>query len=291
MLASTVPVTVTLGSALNLLYLVLFVVSLPALMWLRRPRGDNVTPMTELAEGGGAQRDSVAAEAAALALDGTSPADRLNNGQLLQRLLALAAGWVVVRHVARSGFDIDLNLMIFAFIALGLLAHGTPMRYAVAMKRACANVSGIVFQYPFYAGIMGIAMFSGLGALVADALAAHATLTTLPLLAQFAGALVNFAIPSAGGEWAVIGPALTSAALELSATLSPDEATAYVARIAMSVAYGETSTNLLQPFFLLTVLPVMGAGVRIQARDVLGHLVVPFGWIYAATAVLLVVAP
>jgi short-chain fatty acids transporter len=286
-----VPVTLTLGSALNLLYLALFVVSLPALMWLRRPRGDRVTPMASLAEADDAPATSVAAEAAALALDGTSPADRLNNGRPLQLLLALAAAWVVVRHVARNGFDLDLNLMIFAFMALGLLAHGTPMRYAVAMKRACANISGIVFQYPFYAGIMGIAMFSGLGAQVAEALAAHATLTSLPLLAQVAGALVNFAIPSAGGEWTVIGPALTSAALELSAALPPDEATAYVARIAMSVAYGETSTNLLQPFFLLTVLPVMGAGMRIQARDVLGHLVVPFVWIYAATAVLLVLAP
>ncbi len=78
---------------------------------------------------------------------------------------------VVVRHVARSGLDIDLNLMIFLFICVGLLVHRTPMRYVVAMKRACGNVSGIVFQYPFYAGIMGIVMFSGLGGLVADATA------------------------------------------------------------------------------------------------------------------------
>jgi len=44
----------------------------------------------------------------------------------------------------------------------------------------------------------------------------------------------------------------------------------------MAVAYGETLTNLLQPFFLLAVLPVMGAGVRIQARDIVGYFFVPF---------------
>ena len=44
----------------------------------------------------------------------------------------------------------------------------------------------------------------------------------------------------------------------------------------MSVAYGESLTNLLQPFFLLTVLPVMGAGVRVQARDIVGYFFVPF---------------
>ncbi len=44
----------------------------------------------------------------------------------------------------------------------------------------------------------------------------------------------------------------------------------------MAVAYGESLTNLLQPFFLFTVLPVMGAGLRIQARDVVGYFFVPF---------------
>jgi short-chain fatty acids transporter len=165
------------------------------------------------------------------------------------------------------------------------------MRYVVAMKRACGNISGIVFQYPFYAGIMGIMMFSGLGALTSQWLAGGATLSTLPLIAQFAGALVNFAIPSAGGEWAVIGPSLTEAALSLSAGLPEAERQAYVARIAMAVAYGETSTNLLQPFYLLIVLPIMGAGVVMHARDIMGYLVVPFAFIYMATALLVSFAP
>ena len=114
---------------------------------------------------------------------------------------------------------------------------------------------------------------------------------TLPLIAQFAGAAVNFAIPSAGGEWAVIGPTLTETALDVSAHLPPDEQQAFLAGIAMAVAYGETSTNLLQPFFLLAVLPVMGAGVVIQARDVMGYLVIPFVVVYALTALLVGLFP
>ncbi|HMB38720.1 MAG TPA: TIGR00366 family protein, partial [Wenzhouxiangellaceae bacterium] len=174
---------------------------------------------------------------------------------------------------------------------LGLIAHRTPMRYGLAMKRACGNVYGIVFQYPFYAGIMGIMMFSGLGTQISLWLAEGATLETLPLIAQFAGAAINFAIPSAGGEWAVIGPSLTETALSLSAHLSPDQQQAFVARIAMAVAYGETSTNLLQPFFLLAVLPVMGAGVIIHARDVMGYLVIPFVVVYILTACLVGLFP
>ena len=103
--------------------------------------------------------------------------------------------------------------------------------------------------------------------------------TTLPLLAQLSGAVVNFAIPSAGGEWAVIGPSMVEAARSMAEQGGIDESR-LVARIAMAVAYGETSTNLLQPFFLLIILPVMGAGVRIHARDVMGYLVIPFVFVF-----------
>ena len=65
----------------------------------------------------------------------------------------------------------------------------------------------------------------------------------------------------------------------------------YVARIAMAVAYGESLTNLLQPFFLLTVLPVMGAGVRIQARDVVGYFFVPFLLLFTAIGLLVAFFP
>ena len=43
----------------------------------------------------------------------------------------------------------------------------------------------------------------------------------------------------------------------------------------MAVAYGESLTNLLQPFYLLIILPIMGVGLRVQARDVVGFFFVP----------------
>lgn len=63
-----------------------------------------------------------------------------------------------------------------------------------------------------------------------------------------------------------------------------------IARAALSVAYGETLTNLLQPFYLLIILPVMGIGIKIQARDVMGYLLIPFlvffiGWAIMVTFV------
>ncbi|MDT8439750.1 MAG: TIGR00366 family protein [Wenzhouxiangellaceae bacterium] len=290
-LAGTLPVAATLGSTLNLAYVAMYFVLVPLLMWWARPRAGAVRELAAFGESPDSEGDGGIGPVLAATRSSTSPAARMNHSVWLQGAVAFAGLAVLALHFSANGADLDLNRMIFLFLMLGLLIHRSPARYAEAMKRACANIAGIVFQYPFYAGIMGLMMFSGLGAQLALWLADGASLTTLPLIAQFAGAAVNFAIPSAGGEWAVIGPALTEAALQLSAGMPPEMQQAFVARIAMATAFGETSTNLLQPFFLLTVLPVMGAGVRVEARDVMGYLVLPFAAVYLATALLVTLVP
>ncbi len=292
-LASTLGVETTLGSGLNLAYLAAGTLVYPVLMIGLRPRGSEVTPMRELAEaaGTGDEPESVAAEAERTQLPGRALSDRLNNSSVLVWLVVVCGLIQLGSSFSARGFDIDLNVMIFLFVLLGLAAHQTPMRYVVAMKRSCGNISGIVFQYPFYAGVMGMTVYTGLGAQVSDWMVQTASPLTLPAIAQLAGAAVNFAVPSAGGEWAVVGPSFIEAAQTLGSQLPPDRLEALLGRVAMAVAYGETSTNLLQPFFLLVILPVMGAGVRLQARDVVGHLVLPFCVSYLLAATLLTLAP
>ncbi len=276
LLEGTIGTAHTLGSRFNLIYLVAHMVLLPLVVMLARPRGDGAIALSSLSDAAPASL-SVEGEADRSRLpEAGALSDRLDHSRWLTVLVALAGLAVLARYGRTRGFDVNLEIMIFAFLILGIALHGSPMRYVVAMRRACAGISGIVFQYPFYAGIMGVMMFTGLGAAIAAWLASFASPQTLPAIAQFVGAVVNFAIPSAGGEWAVVGPGLIEAANHLTAGLGPEAHQALVARIAMATAYGETSTNLLQPFFLLVILPVMGAGVRVQARDVIGHLLLPF---------------
>ena len=59
----------------------------------------------------------------------------------------------------------------------------------------------------------------------------------------------------------------------------------------MSMAYGESLSNLLQPFFLLMVFPVMGAGIKIQARDVVGYLFIPFVVMFVLQALMVTYIP
>lgn len=289
LLDGTIPTAMTLGSRLNWLYFGIHFVVVPVLVLASRPRQESSVAIGALLEGKPAD-DSVAEAAGRLRQEaGGGLGPTLDHAWWVSGAVALGGVAFLARYVGERGFDLNLEIMIFAFLVLGLALHGSPMRYVVAMQRACSGISGIVFQYPFYAGIMGLMMYTGLGSLVATWLASYATPTSIPLIAQFVGAAVNFAIPSAGGEWAVVGPGLIEATNHLAAGWADGPRLALQARVAMAVAYGETSTNLLQPFFLLVVLPVMGAGVRIHARDVLGHLVVPFVVSYAICALVLLV--
>lgn len=276
LLPTTIPVNLTLGSPFNLTIAAVYLAVSPAIMWFLRPRGRAVE-IGDLRSGSeDVVESTVSQEADALKADPPTPSDRLNNSSILLGVVVAMGLAYIVLHFARRGFDLNLNIMIFSFIIFGMLLHGSPIRYVTAMGRACSNISGIVFQYPFYAGIMGIMMATGLGKAIAVSMASMVTLETLPVAAFFLGGVVNFSIPSAGGEWAVIGPPLVDAVRELTGATTAEGLNPHVARVAMSVAYGESLTNLLQPFFLFTVLPVMGVGLRIQARDIVGYYFVPF---------------
>ena len=138
---------------------------------------------------------------------------------------------------------------------------------------------------------MGIMVGTALGGAIASWMAGAASLGSFPFFSFVTGGAINFSIPSAGGEWAVVGPTVVTTAQELGAGLDAAGLQRYISRNAMAVAYGESLTNLLQPFFLLVILPVMGAGVRIQARDVMGYMAIPFVVWYAVTLVILTWVP
>jgi short-chain fatty acids transporter len=291
LLQTTIPTSSTLGSPLNLAVLITYLVVTPTMMWLVRPRHEMVE-INDLREGGAvAVTVTVAEEAESMRQTGRTFSDWANFSPILQMVVVAMGLTYLAVHFAHDGFELDLNIMIFAFLIFGMLLHRTPIRYVVAMSRASSNISGIVFQYPFYAGIMGIMMATGLGKAIAVWMASKVTLATLPAAAYVLGAIINFSIPSAGGEWAVVGPPLIEAVRALAGPAGAGDFTRHAARVAMAVAYGESLTNLLQPFFLLTVLPVMGAGIRLQARDLMGYVFVPFVALFLIIGLLVVFFP
>jgi short-chain fatty acids transporter len=276
-LNETIPTTYTLGTPLNLAMIVLYLIFAPLLILFLIPKNKNIKELNDMLESKTDTNElSIKEEASSLNLSYQSISDRLNNGVLLQIIIVLMGLTYIIFHFYTEGFNLNFNIMIFIFIIAGLALHKTPMRYVIAMKRSSGNISGILYQYPFYAGIMGIMLYTGLGEKLAQVMSSVATLDSYAFFAYITGGLVNFAIPSAGGEFAVVGPSLINAIKDIGTGLPAEEISAMISRASLSVAYGESLTNLLQPFFLLLVFPIMEAGIKIQARDVMGYLVIPF---------------
>jgi short-chain fatty acids transporter len=290
-LNDTISTSYSLGSMLNLIMIGLFVIVAPFVIWLLIPKSFAGKELKDLQSKNTEEEVSVKSEAHSYKLPFKAVSDALNNAGWLQIGVAFLGLIYIVYHFVTKGIDLNFNIMIFIFLILGMILHITPMRYSIAMKRASSNISGILFQYPFYAGIMGIMMTSGLGSKISDVLVSIATPETYAFISYLTGGVINFAIPSAGGEFAVIGPSIINMVQELGVNLSTTEVTAMTARASMSVAYGESLSNLLQPFFLLIVFPVMGAGIKIQARDVVGYLFIPFIVLFVIQALLVTYVP
>jgi short-chain fatty acids transporter len=185
------------------------------------------------------------------------PADRLETSRGVSWLVGLAGvAWLGVYFVRGGG--LMLNTVNFLFLTLAILLHGTPRRFLASLQEAIKGGGGIVIQFPFYAGIMGIMVGSGLADTLSKALLSVASERTLPFLAFISAGIVNFFVPSGGGQWAVQAPAILPAANALGAD---------VARVAMAVAWGDAWTSLIQPFWVLPVLAIAG----LQAKDVMGY--------------------
>ena len=291
-LSELIPTSYTLGSSLNIIMILLFVVVGPLLFLILIPKDNKQKELSDLLVLDNLPKESsVKEEADSYKLPFRALSDILNNSALLQMTIAIFGFIYIGHYFFQNGFDLNFNIIIFMFLILGIFLHKTPLRYSISMKRSSSNISGILFQYPFYAGIMGIMFSTGLGDKIGEIQSSFATMTNYPFLAYISGGLVNFAIPSAGGEFAVIGPSIINVVKDLGAGLSESEVTAMVARASMAIAYGESLSNALQPFYLLIIFPVMAAGTNLQARDIMGFFVIPFILFFIIQSVLLIYMP
>ena len=291
-LNEVIPTSLTLGSNLNFIIIFIYVIIVPFIIFILIPKSSKNKELKDLIVNDQTNKEiSIEEEANLYRSKKNTFSDKLNHSRLLQNIIFILGICYLIYYFNSNGFDLNLNIMIFIFIILGLVLHQTPKRYAISMKRASNNVYGIIFQFPFYAGIMGIMLYTGLGESFSNWIASNATISNFPYYSYLIGGLVNFAIPSGGGEFAVIGPSIIEAAKQLAISLPPEQMTEYIARTALSIAYGESLTNLLQPFFLLIVLPVMGSGTRIEARDVMGYLAIPFLILFILESLLILYMP
>ena len=204
-----------------------------------------------------------------------TPAEKLEHSKILWAIVVIAGffyiGYYFYSVVQKSGFGsipnaLNLNIVNFIFLFVGILLHGDLRRYVDAISQAASSSAGILLQFPFYAGIMGMMVAANangvsLASIVSDFFVSISNKVTFPLFTFLSAGIVNFFVPSGGGQWAVQGPIVMPAAIQMG--IEPG-------RAAMAIAWGDQWTNMIQPFWALPALGVAG----LSAKDIMGYLVV-----------------
>ncbi|CAE6766939.1 Putative short-chain fatty acid transporter [Paraburkholderia aspalathi] len=248
-----IPVSHTIFTGYNAFITIGLIILLPILARLMMPKPEDVVTVDPAL-----LQDPPSVERK-LAPDATF-AERMEESRVLAILVAaLCAVFLVIRFI-NKGFALDIDTVNLVFLAAGIVLHKTPMAYARAVAAAAKGASGIMIQFPFYAGIQALMDHSGLAGVITKWFVDIANVHTFPLLAFLSSALINFAVPSGGGHWVVQGPFVMPAAQALGADLG---------KSAMAIAYGEAWTNMAQPFWALPALAIAGLGVR----DIMGYCV------------------
>jgi short-chain fatty acids transporter len=188
-----------------------------------------------------------------------TPSDKMENTPWVSLILTLGAFIYLITYFGGGG-TLNLNVVNFIFLFTGILFHWTPRRYINALYAAVRNSGGIILQFPLYAGIMGMMVTSGLAGVISEWFVAISTATTLPFFTFLSAGLVNFFVPSGGGQWAVQGPIILPASITLGAD---------TARSAMAIAWGDSWTNMVQPFWALPALGIAG----LNAKDIMGYCI------------------
>jgi len=245
-----IPTSETIFSPFNLVIVIALFIIVPFVNRAMMPR----------------EEDAVYVDPALLAVDekaeitNATPAERLENSPVLSVLVGAAgAAWLIQYFAAGNG--LSLNVINFLFLTLAILLHGTPRNLLNSLTEAVKGGAGIVIQFPFYAGIMAIMVQSGLAASISDGLVSLASAASLPFWSFISAGIVNFFVPSGGGQWAVQAPVILPAAEALGADL---------ARTTMAVAWGDAWTNMVQPFWALPILGIAG----LRAKDIMGFCVI-----------------
>ncbi|SHK14597.1 short-chain fatty acid transporter [Paramaledivibacter caminithermalis] len=246
----------TIFSPLNIVILIIILVTMPFINRAMHPGKEETITIDP----------SLLQEEEAATIELSTPADKMENSFIITLLLSVMGFVYIIHYFIQKGFSLNLNIVNFIFLFVGIALHKTPKNYINAVKEAVKGSAGIVLQFPFYAGIMGMMVGKNidgvsLAGAISNAFVSISNETTFPLFTFLSAGIVNFFVPSGGGQWAVQAPIMMPAGAEIGVP---------AAKTAMAIAWGDAWTNMIQPFWALPALGIAGLG----ARDIMGYCVV-----------------
>jgi short-chain fatty acids transporter len=202
----------------------------------------------------------------------TRPGEWMEYSPLPTVFIALLACVWLATEIAAKGVQAtisNLNTYNFIFLMTGLLLQWRPRRFVESVARSIPSVAGVLLQFPFIGSIAAIlthaqnAQGGSLAASLGRAfthIASHATFA--PIIGAYS-AMLGLLVPSGGGKWIIEAPYVMQAANTLHYNLG------WVVQIYNA---GEALPNLINPFWMLPMLGILG----LRARDLVGFTFVQF---------------
>jgi short-chain fatty acids transporter len=189
------------------------------------------------------------------------PGDWIENSPIFTVLIAAIALFYLVRHFQAGSNPIaalDLDTVNLVLIITALVLHWRPRRLVAAVRDGAPAAAGVLLQFPFYGGIFGMIVYTGLSARIAGWLVQASNEFFFPPIIAIYSCILGVFVPSGGSKWVIEAPYVLDAANRLGVDAGW-----------MVVVYdlGEASANLLQPFWMLPTLAVLG----LRARDIMGY--------------------
>ena len=195
-------------------------------------------------------------------------------------LAALLIAYPLGYNIYAVGFGRAWNINAYnmAFLAIALLLHPRPISFVNACREGVGATWGIILQFPFYAGMYGLMKDTGLGDWLSEAIQSATNGRAYPFVIYVYSAIVNMFVPSGGSKWLIEAPYLIPAGKALG--VSPTT-------VVLAYAYGDSTTNLIQPFWTIPILAVS----RLRFGDVVGYMFLVAAVCFVISAIAMFLIP
>jgi short-chain fatty acids transporter len=232
--------------------------------WLSAPQGEAIKTAQEMDIDLNDEIEHPAAR--------TRPGEWLEQSVILPMLVGLIAlVWLVYQLIDNPIVTVlsSLDTYLLVFVVLGLVLHGTPRAFLDATSKAVPTTAGVLVQYPLYAAMAAVITRapgrggSSVSEHLADLFTDIGGSGGFAVVIAIYTAILGILVPSGGGKWLVEAPYVMQSATDVGMNLG------WTVQIYNAA---EALPNLVNPFFMLPLLAVLG----VRARDLIGFTFLQF---------------
>lgn len=258
---------VAIGAKPIITVLVSAVLALVVIMLLRPKKDGHYEGLTD-------EQEEFYAMEVTLKADNSTPAKRMGNSIILQYIIVVLMAYWSIRSLMETGFlSITINSYNYLILTITLACCLRPRVFVELFVDTVQSVWAFIIQYPFYAGIFGIIVGTGLDQAIANFFLSFATTELWPSIAMTYSGFLNIFVPSAGSKFIIEAPYILPITLGLDVPVST---------VLMSYGFGDCCTNMLTPFWWILPCGLF----KIDYHKVLPYAVaacgVTFVWYFVA---------